>query len=64
MKADTSKTLCGQMLDNVLKVPYHNRPNRGMIKQMIVQSKQVNNLFHQDVSFKKTQKLAEFRLNF
>eukprot|EP00347_Sterkiella_histriomuscorum_P024016 403332597 len=52
------------MLDNVLKVPMLNRPNRSLIKQMLVQQKQVNNLFSEKLSFKKASRHNQVRDNY
>ncbi|TNV81772.1 hypothetical protein FGO68_gene10078 [Halteria grandinella] len=48
------KTLCFEMLGDVMKVPVRNRPNRTLIQKMLVQTKQSNNVFSDaNVSFRR-----------
>jgi hypothetical protein len=54
MRTVDPKTLCYEMLGDVLKVPQRNRPDRGLIKKMLVQAKHSNNVFSDNkVSFRR-----------
>jgi hypothetical protein len=48
------KQLCYEMLGDVLKVPHRNRPNRALIRKMLVQTNQSNNVFSDNkISFRR-----------
>lgn len=48
------KALCYEMLGDVLKVPQRNRPDRCLIKKMLVQAKHSNNVFSNNkISFRR-----------
>ncbi|CDW75765.1 UNKNOWN [Stylonychia lemnae] len=61
---NSSQQLCSLMLDNVLKVPQCNRPDRNLIKQLLIQQKQVNNIFNEKLSFKKAQRNQQQKQNY
>lgn len=54
MRTVDPKALCYEMLGDVLKVPQRNRPDRTLIKKMLIQAKHSNNVFSENkVSFRR-----------